>query len=58
MEILNQIKYKGICSNCDSKLMISRSDLKVTIFDDVYVKCPVCKTKLYLSNKQRAILKI
>ena len=58
MEILNQIKYEGTCSDCHTEMMISRSDLKVTIFDNVYIKCPACNTKFYLSDRQREIFKV
>lgn len=58
MEILNQIKMEGQCENCHAELIVSRSDIKVTMFDDAYIKCPVCKSRLYLSDKQRNVFEI
>lgn len=55
MQILKEISYKARCLNCDSMLHVSKSDLKVTIFDNVYFKCPVCHRKIYLNDKQRTL---
>ena len=53
MEILKEISYKVRCLNCGSMLNVSKSDLKETLFDNVYFRCPVCHKKIYLNDEQR-----
>lgn len=53
MEILKEKTYKARCLSCNSMLCVSKSDLKVTMFDNVYFKCPVCNRKIYLNDEQR-----
>lgn len=54
----NRLEKRAECLKCHSMLMVSRKDLKVTIFDNVYLYCPVCKNKAYLSDEQREYFKI
>lgn len=54
----NQLEREVECLKCHSILAISRKDLKVTIFDNVYLYCPVCNNKAYLSDEQREYFKI
>jgi hypothetical protein len=58
MQILKEISYKARCLNCDSMLYVSKSDLKVTMLDNVYFKCPVCYTRIYLNDEQRALYEL
>lgn len=60
MEIIKErrLEREVECLKCHSIFIASRRDLKVTIFDNVYLYCPVCNNKSYLSDKQRALFKI
>lgn len=60
MKIIREksLEAKAKCLKCHSMLMVSRKDLKVTIFDNVYTYCPVCGNKTYLSDEQREYFRI
>ena len=42
----------GKCNLCGSTLEISISDFNITFFNNVYVKCPICNKKLYITDDQ------
>lgn len=53
------LEVKAECLKCHSMLMVSRKDLKVSIiWDNVYLYCPVCGNKAYLSDEQREYFKM
>ena len=60
MKIIQEkpLEVKAECLKCHSMLMVSRKDLKITIFDNVYLYCPVCGNKAYLLDEQREYFRI
>lgn len=45
----NQEEIEGTCQKCKAELGITRADIHIGIFR-VYVVCPVCNTKLTISQ--------
>lgn len=60
MQIIEErrLEQKAECLRCHSIFIVSRRDLRLTIFDNVYLHCPICGSKSYLSDEQRALFKI